>query len=203
MKVTWLYLGHNMASLDDIYTREWFEHDFEHLQPEFDVVADSIIRQFRPTCVVDVGCGPGMVVRRLRELGVAADGIDGSSHAIDCAHEDVAEHLWQRDITKMDDLGPFDPDLLICTEVAEHLDEKHAAGLVALLCSAMCPIVMTAAPPGQDGHHHVNCQPKEYWLDLFANHGVIHDSDAHAQLSNRWSSLRRLSHMRNNLLVLR
>jgi hypothetical protein len=24
---------------------------------------------------------------------------------------------------------------------------------------------MTAAGPGQPGYHHVNCQPKEYWIE--------------------------------------
>ena len=26
-------------------------------------------------------------------------------------------------------------------------------------------VAMTYAPPGQGGYHHVNCQPKEYWIE--------------------------------------
>ncbi len=189
-------------TLDEIYSAEWFAHDFEHLQPEFDVVADSLIRQFDPKVALDVGCGPGMVVRRLRYNGVNAVGYEGSRHGIEYANRDVREHIVHADVMGLRVL-PTAADLVICTEVAEHLDEKDAPGLVALLCSAMCPIVLTAAPKGQDGHHHVNCQPPEYWLDLFANHGVILDADATHELKGRWCNLKRLSHMRANLLVLR
>ncbi len=190
-------------NLDEIYTAEWFAGDFEHLQPEFDVVADALVRQFRPRTAVDVGCGPGMVVRRLRELGVSALGYDGSRHALAYAAAEVRPALELADIVELrpNDLGR--PSLVICTEVAEHLEEKHAAGLVALLSSAMAPIVFTAAPPGQDGHHHVNCQPQPYWLRLFNAHGVIIDREATQELQFRWSSLARLSHMPKNVMVLR
>lgn len=191
--------------LGEIYTREWFSHDFEHLQPEFDVVADSIYRQFNPTHVVDVGCGPGMVVSRLRDLGVDARGVEGSEHGIAAAKETVRPFLTLGDITDMRWLSrqPGHRQIVICTEVAEHLDEKWAAHLVGLLCSAMCPVVFTAAPPGQDGHHHVNCQPPGYWQELFASRGAFYDSPATLELRCRWRNLERLSHMPRNVMVFR
>lgn len=197
-----------MKTLDEIYTREWFENDFAGLQPEFDIVADGIYRQFKPFCAIDVGCGPGMVVRRLRDH-TNAYGIDGARAGIDYANEldprlDVA--ICQADITEPDlelpdFVGNFDIDLVICTEVAEHLDEKDAPHLVKLLCSAMCPIVFTAAPPGQDGHHHVNCQYMSWWEELFNMHGATRDVEATHQLSRRWVRLNRLKHMRSNMTV--
>ena len=30
---------------------------------------------------------------------------------------------------------------------------------------------MTHALPGQGGHHHVNCQPPEYWIEKMARRG--------------------------------
>lgn len=33
---------------------------------------------------------------------------------------------------------------------------------------------MTHALPGQVGYHHVNCQPKEYWINLFAQRGFAY-----------------------------
>lgn len=196
-------------SLEDIYTAEWFAHDFEHLQPEFDVVAYSLCREFltekfmreESPKVTDVGCGPGMILRRLRRLGATVYGLEGSQHGIDYAHDEVRGLIEHCDITKRDDL--YARDLVICTEVAEHLDAEHAPHLVKLLCSAMCPIVFTAAPPGQDGHHHVNCQPKQYWIDLFAGHGAIPDWDTTASLTARWAKLQRLSHMTKSVMVFR
>ncbi len=196
--------------LDAIYTAEWYAHDFKDLQPEFNVVADSLVRQFRPRAVVDLGCGPGMVVGRLREHGVRSVGVDGSKHALEAAVESVRPHLQHADITTVTRLAITDVggglmpiSLVVCTEVAEHLDEKHAAGLVSLLCSAMCPVVFTAAPPGQDGHHHVNCQLPSYWHGLFTAHGAHWDHEATAELKMRWAGLKRLSHMTKNVMVFR
>ena len=35
--------------------------------------------------------------------------------------------------------------------------------------------LVTFAPPGKGGHHHVNCQTAEYWIDVFANYGFEYD----------------------------
>ncbi len=193
------------AELDEIYTRAWFENDFAELQPEFDIVADSLIRQFKPLRVVDVGCGPGMMARRFRAWGGEWHGLEGSAEGIKYAAESTRAFIFHRDITEVTDLRfmPGRPSLIICTEVAEHLEEKHAAGLVSLLCSAMCPVVFTAAPPGQEGHHHVNCQPKEYWGEMFRARGCAFDVEGTAELRERWGGLKRLSHMRANVMVFR
>ncbi len=206
-----------MKSLDDIYTAEWFANDFADLQPEFNVVADAIYRQFRPHHATDFGCGPGMVVRRLRELGVEAYGFDGSKHAWQYASDEVKPYIAQADLIEIAPKLGSAPILnrdgriglggmgsvTICTEVAEHIPEEHAGTLVRLLVAGMCPIIFTAAPTGQGGHFHVNCQPQEYWLELFKAHGVICDWSATIELQARWAGLKRLSHMPKNLQVYR
>ncbi len=195
-----------MGALEDVYTAQWFAHDFAELQPEFDVVADSLVRQFGDACedVMDVGCGPGMVVKRLRDRGRCAWGLEGSLAGIEYGKKNVdpmidswVDHFDIREQDRFYHAVGF----VICTEVAEHLDEKDAPGLVRLLCTGLCPIVFTAAPPGQDGHHHVNCQEPRYWIEMFARHGVTLDEVATVQLRRRWSTLSRLSHMYKNLMV--
>ena len=54
-------------------------------------------------------------------------------------------------------------DLVHCQEVAEHLDEKYLPHLLdTLACGRV--ILMTHALPGEEGHHHVNLQPSDYWV---------------------------------------
>ena len=43
---------------------------------------------------------------------------------------------------------------------------------------AFCKYVaMTHAVPGQGGHHHVNCQPREYWIEHMARFGFEFDEE--------------------------
>ena len=62
-------------------------------------------------------------------------------------------------------------DLAVCIEVAEHLPETAAEPLVRTLASAAPVVLFSAAVPGQGGHGHLNEQPRQYWVDLFAVHG--------------------------------
>jgi hypothetical protein len=61
-------------------------------------------------------------------------------------------------------------DLVHCQEVAEHIEEQYLENLMAsMLCGKI--ILMTHAMPGQVGHHHVNLQPPEYWIQHFESRG--------------------------------
>ena len=71
-----------------------------------------------------------------------------------------------------------------------------------LVLSGAAYVVFTAAPPGQDGHHHVNCQPQSYWLSKFLARGYHFNLDATDRVKEGWSSLGRLSHMARNVMVL-
>lgn len=198
-------------TLDEIYTREWFEHDFAPLGPEFELVGKSIARTWpEAESAVDVGCGPGLLLRALDSAGVDCWGFDGSIHARAYSETlDEPPAIFQADLRTLWGLNPDKtssigrPHLVICTEVLEHIEAEHADHVVALLCRPSVPMVVTAAPPGQDGHYHVNCQPREYWLDKFAAHGAILDEDKTEELRQRWAPLQRLSHMRRNVMVIR
>jgi hypothetical protein len=72
-------------------------------------------------------------------------------------------------------------DLAWCAEFVEHVEQQHMANWMATLqrCRYVC---MTFAVPGQHGHHHVNEQPEEYWLDRFHQAGFDHLADESASL---------------------
>jgi hypothetical protein len=62
-------------------------------------------------------------------------------------------------------------DLAVCLEVAEHLPESAADGLVDLLSSAAPVVLFSAAIPGQEGEDHINEQWPTYWATKFADRG--------------------------------
>jgi SAM-dependent methyltransferase len=127
-----------------------------------------------PSSLLDVGCGIGTWLRAAQELGIDhVFGIDG----IDIPTTDMLvpkDSFSQHDLSKPFDLGRRF-DLLLCLEVAEHLDPSVATTLVNSLTRHADRIVFSAAIPGQPGQHHINCQWPSYWQELFNNFGFACD----------------------------
>ena len=106
----------------------------------------------------------------LKELGVYVRGVDNSLAAFSNIPENVKFDVTIASVTQPLDLGRF--DLVLSTEVAEHIGKRDSAGLVRNLTrNATCGIFFTAAAPGQGGDGHINCQPKSYWVELFGANG--------------------------------
>ena len=118
--------------------------------------------------ILDVGCGPGIYVKALRESGIDADGVDLDPL---CPYTvlDVFSTTFKATFK--------DYDLALSLEVAEHLPEERAEDFVDALTSVAPAVLFSAAIPGQGGHGHINCQPKQYWVDKFARRNYVVDSE--------------------------
>lgn len=136
------------------------------------LVLPIVWSQLAPASVVDFGCNVGEWTATAAELGAEIMGVDGNHHA--------EKLLFPREAFRVADLRqPLDLgrrfDLAICLEVAEHLPEEFADTLVATIAKHSRRVLWSAAPPGQGGYMHVNCQPRKYWADKFAAHGLHED----------------------------
>jgi hypothetical protein len=97
-------------------------------------------------------------------------GIDGLPYdATALGSEEYTTH----DLTQPLELGKLF-DLVLCVEVAEHLEEQHEDVLLdSVIRHAVHRIIFSAAEPGQPGNGHINCQPIGHWLARFADRGWI------------------------------
>lgn len=120
---------------------------------------------FKPASVIDVGCAIGDLVDGFIKQGVLCYGIEGSKEAEKYLVADK-ELVFFKDLREPIRL-PFCFDLVLCLEVAEHIEPEYAEQFVDNLIRMSDRILLSAAPPGQGGHYHVNCQPREYWERLF------------------------------------
>jgi ubiquinone/menaquinone biosynthesis C-methylase UbiE len=91
---------------------------------------NEMVRLARPASVLDAGCGEGFVLSFLKSEnpGLKLTGTDLSTEAIQYAREHFGEigEFKQGNIYKL----PFEDDafdLVICSEVLEHLDTPEAA----------------------------------------------------------------------------
>lgn len=132
-----------------------------------------------PSSLLDVGCGPGTWLRAALDEGVTdVVGVDGVDIPRD-SFRFPPELFRQFDLTQEWSLGRRF-DAVLCVEVAEHIDERHAASLVKALTMHADTVYFSAACPGQTGQHHVNCQWPGYWQELFNRCGYVCDD------STRW-----------------
>lgn len=153
--------------------------------------------RYRPASVLDVGCGLGANLLLLRSAGATTViGIDGFPAGETLLPE--GSYLM-RDVSRPFDVGgPY--DLVICTEVVEHLHPADGDALLANLARhAKDLILFSAADVGQPGEKHINCQPAGHWLERWRDLGW--EADLFASLAFR--SLATLSWLRRNPLVLR
>lgn len=168
------------ASYDEIYDTEYFDGIASGMAASAGVIAGAIVEAFRPAAVADVGCGSGLLLLALRERGVAVTGFDHAETALSRCREHGLD-ARPIDLMAASEL-PVRADVVVSTEVAEHLPPASAEPFVGLLCAASPAVVFTAAVPGQGGAEHLNEQPNEYWIALFARQGYLH----RAELTERW-----------------
>ena len=115
--------------------------------------------------VVDVGCGEGHAVRWFMRhpQDFTVMGIEGCTEAF-AAIDAPVNNMTLHDFTSGPPRIMMVPDMLVwCCEFVEHVEEKFSDNFLQVFRQASV-VAMTHAFPGQPGHHHVNCQPTEYWL---------------------------------------
>lgn len=178
-----------MYDLDKAYSKKFFAQR-KSLAWRVPIVGSAISDVLCPKSIIDVGCGNADLLKGFADSRPAHKyfGIEGTINALDYIEHNKA-YIFIRDIRKpLDDLLLYELDLAICFEVAEHIEPAYANTFVDNLCSLSDHILMTAAPPGQGGNHHVNCQPFSYWFHKFTERGYRHNGQVVDALRKQWES---------------
>lgn len=166
----------------DFERRERFRGDYRAL-------AGALERTIRFDSVLDVGCANGFLIEALQETGKTVGGIEASPAVEDVLPESLRELVRVGDFTLAEQDGRR-WDLVACIEVAEHVPPARTDELVrSLAAAARSWIFFTAAPPGQGGHGHINCRPRQDWLDRFAARGWREDPERSPELRERLAGL--------------
>jgi SAM-dependent methyltransferase len=88
------------------------------------VIADRLLRDGLKK-VLEIGCGPGQFAAMLRDYGIGCYvGLDFSSKAIEMARQNVPElEFLVEDARTSDIYARMDYDVIVCTEVLEHIQD--------------------------------------------------------------------------------
>lgn len=124
---------------------------------------DYIVEKYNIKSVVDLGCGPAGMVEYANWKGIYSLGLDGDT---------TLDHMPYIKFHDFID-GPMNLDqyfdLAWSTEFLEHVEAKYIPNYMPIFQKAQY-VFCSAAYPGQGGHHHVNEQESEYWINKFAEY---------------------------------
>jgi SAM-dependent methyltransferase len=155
-----------VLTADFTYTTEWFAELRDFTRNSADVIVPLVLDHYRPRSVIDVGCGEGWFGKAFADRGCRVIGVDGAyvqDRVIDFREADLAKPLPP--------LGSF--DLVVCLEVAEHLDSDRGPSFIEELCRLAPVVLFSAAIPDQGGRDHRNERWPGYWVELFARSGYV------------------------------
>ena len=150
----------------------------------------------KPAKVLDIGCGPGTYVEEMRKQNLNAFGYDTDDRVKD------KPFLTQQSLFDVEDTG----DVVICLEVAEHIDSSKNTEITQTLSNCLAPggvLIWSAAAPGQGGVGHINCQTKKYWEQQFAELPVKRLFDVEKELLIYIKSGYHMGWFAQNLMVLK
>ena len=171
-----------MKPLNEIYKPGFFKRR-DSLSWRAPGICGPVIDIFKPESVIDVGCAIGDLVDYLIAAGVDAYGLEGTENVVPWL-KIPPERLYIFDLrTQFDLQRKF--DLAMCFEVLEHIEPEYADTLLANLTEMSDRLLISAAPPGQGGHYHVNCQPMAYWDEKFDDLGYRPDTGIEETIRKR------------------
>ena len=175
--------------IKDIYNEEfWGVNHGNYNYKSAKIILPILFNHYKPNSIIDVGCGIGTWLKAAKELGINKFvGIDGNE-----IEEDFL--LVSRKYIKIDNLETHKNinnekyDLAISVEVAEHLHNNCSVHFVKTLTSYSDVVLFSAAIPYQEGEHHINCNPPQFWVDIFKKYG--YDCyDFRNDLMNMWEKV--------------
>jgi len=134
-----------------------------------------IIDKYNVKSVLDVGCGFGFHLKYFKDiLGLEIYGVEGSDKVKNLSFfpNEIISHDYSNGLSPMSK----NVDFVWSVEFVEHVSSQYVDNFMSDISKGSYAII-THAIPGQAGHHHVNCQHLEYWVDVFSRYGFSYDPE--------------------------
>ena len=187
-----------------VYDGEYFAAIDSAARESARVIAATICAELGPTSLFDIGCGSGALLAAVQQHGVSVGGVEFAADALAVCRARGLANVRQADLRRARPGEWGRSDVVVSTEVAEHLPERFADNLVDAICAVSDVIVFTAATPGQPGAtDHSNEQPHEYWIQKFADRGYAYDEARSNAWRVRWHGSGVAPWYANNLMLFR
>jgi hypothetical protein len=143
---------------------------------------DPIIKLIQSICpdsrsrIIEIGCGSGGLLRYLSdECGyLEAHGLEHPSLRGCSSHQGLNVFYCDIEDQNLSDIRMnlcSKYDLVVCTEVAEHISSGAHMRFISLLVSLSNIVLMSSPPEGDRAFGHIGCRDPDYWIRNFGNAG--------------------------------
>ena len=132
--------------------------------------------------MVDIGCGPGGMIREANSMGIQSCGIDGD-FTLDFTDISVVLNDFTESSYKFEETF----DLAWSVEFVEHVEEQYIPNFMPVLKQAKY-VFMTYSP--LKNFFHYNVKDSAYWIKVFEDYGFKHDEEETRFIRNN-SSMKR------------
>lgn len=130
-----------------------------------------LIENYNIKSTLDIGCGRGYSSKFFESLGCKITGIDGSPKAKEFSL--IPNNLILHDYTIGTNNLIQNFDLGWSCEFVEHVESKYVDNFINDFKKCKY-VAMTFAGIGQGGHHHVNENTSDFWINLMLINGFTY-----------------------------
>lgn len=177
-----------MKKVKDTYKGGFFKNR-HRLSWRAPFIVNALIETFnlnRSHTIIDAGCAIGDYVKEFEDQGFTTYGLEGSESAKPFF---VSKNISVLDLREPISEEHFGYSLAFSLEVAEHIEPQFSRTYIENLTKLSNTILITAAPPGQKGHGHVNCQTKGWWESEFKIFGYARHKELEQKFSEKLASV--------------
>ena len=148
-----------------LYTKNYFRASWKfQVDPKRLEELTNKVMDLNPTSVLDVGCGRGYLLKRLRPFGVKVKGTDFSEAGVSLAKD--------KDITVADAKNlPFKDktfDLVISTDFFEHIPEEDIDKVyneMKRVSERVAARIATKEECDKENAYHLTVKPLAWWTE--------------------------------------
>ena len=125
MKISGRNFLASFAGREDLYSAAYYSYVDAEASRGAPTIVASVLSEFAPQRLIDVGCGTGSVLAAFNSKGVSGVGLEYSAVALKaCQERGLNVYSYDIESEERHDFGEF--DIAICFEVAEHLSATCA-----------------------------------------------------------------------------
>jgi hypothetical protein len=162
-------------------------------------VAEFIVKEIKPTSLLEFGCGVGWYCDYISGQGTnPVHGIEPEPMDPECFKNEGCKQFCFDATSQEEPDGMLEHyDMVLSLEVMEHIPREHHTKMFDYLASKKPRVVLfSGARPGQGGHGHIAERPEKEWISEWESRGYKKDLVL-TQKARNSCNRRNTNHIRN------